>query len=55
MQSPRTEKVSRYLFLPGAGIDRADGTMEDETGTETFFGCFGFFASLLPRCWPLGI
>src|SRR4051812_9339661 len=29
--------------------------MTEPTGCVTFFGCLGFFASLLPRCWPLGI
>jgi hypothetical protein len=41
--------------LPGGGTDLAGGTTEDPAGTVTFFGCLGFFCSLLLRCWPLGI
>src|SRR4051794_34348184 len=52
---PDPSNAYRYFFLPGAGTDRAAGTTEDEAGTETFFGCLGFFASLLPRCCPLGM
>ena len=35
--------------LPGTGTDRAGGTTDDDAGTETFFVCFGFFASRLLR------
>jgi hypothetical protein len=44
----------RYLFLPGTGTDRC-GMVEEEAGTETFLGCFGFLVSRLLRCWPFGI
>ena len=43
-----------YFVLPAGGTARG-GTTEDPAGLGTFLGCFGFFASRLPRCWPLGI
>jgi len=47
--------LQHYLFLAGGGVHLACGTKEDEGGGSTFLGCFGFLASRLPRCCPLGI
>jgi hypothetical protein len=44
-----------YFVFPGGNTARAGGTTEDQAGVGIFLGCFGFFASRLPRCWPLGI
>jgi hypothetical protein len=44
----------RFTGFPGT--DERDGSgIEDEGGIEVFAGCLGFFASLLPRCWPLAM
>jgi hypothetical protein len=54
-RSLRLQLSDAYRFFPGGGAERDEGIVELNGCGGTFFGCFGFFASLLPRCTPLGI
>ena len=47
--------MTRYRPFTGIGSGRCVGKADDEDGTEAFAGCFGFFASLLLRCWPFAM
>ena len=53
MPDPVRSLYVGYFVLPG-GVTRGV-TKEEPAGDGTFLGCFGFFASRLPRCWPFGI
>jgi hypothetical protein len=54
-RSLKSSAAGRYRFFPGGGAERDEGIVELNGCGGTFFGCFGFFASLLPRCTPLGM
>jgi hypothetical protein len=45
-----------YGFLPGTAGGVLNGPLpKGAAGPAGFFCCFGFFASRLLRCWPLGM